>query len=139
MAIVMVNTSSRFLLPFLLGIAGLLAIITSTIIILNNPKIVEITWLASVFIVLGTLIIRFYSLDVDGFAETIKQTDPGNTELDGRKFVNWMTIAMIIGLVATIIIHYSFEIGMGLSIPIEINYLGGYRLSPLVYSYSQIR
>lgn len=110
---VMVNTSSRFMLPFLLGIAGLLAIITSTIIIINNPKIVEITWLASVFIVIATLVIRFYSLDIDGFAETIKQTDPGNTDLDGRKFVNWMTIAMIIGLAATVIIHYGFEIGMG--------------------------
>lgn len=105
--------SSRFTLPFLLGIAGLVTIIISTIIILNNPKIIEITWLASFFIVSGTLVIRFYSIDVDGFAAIINQTDPVNTDLDGRKFLNWMTIAMIVGLAATIIIHYSFEIGMG--------------------------
>ena len=108
----MSKTSLRFILPFLLGIAALVSIIISTIIILNNPKIIEITWLASFFIVSATLVIRFYSIDVDGFAETINQTDPANSGLDGRKFLNWMTIAMITGFAATVIIHFSFEIGM---------------------------
>lgn len=108
----MIKKTPQFLLPFFLGIAGLIAIITSTIIDIDSSKIVEITWSASVLIALSALVIRFYSLDIDGFSKTINETDPSDVNLNGRKFVNWMTIAMVIGLAATIIIHYDFIFGM---------------------------
>ena len=93
----------------ILGIGGLVSIITSTLIAIDNSKIVEITWLASVFIALEALIIRFYSIDMNKLSAMIDDED---MNLDGRKFINWMTIAMIVGLAATVIIHYDFIFGM---------------------------
>ena len=54
--------SKRFVIPFLMGSLGFLTILLSEYIVFDQgSKIVEVTWLASLFIVISTLVIRFYS------------------------------------------------------------------------------
>ncbi|MFX1387295.1 MAG: lysoplasmalogenase family protein [Promethearchaeota archaeon] len=106
--------SKRFFLPFILGITGLLLIIISEIINqIQGSKILIIAWSASILITISTFIIRFYSIDPKRFEEIIQDTNPiENRQLHPQRFLNWIVIAMVIGLTATIVIAYDFIIGM---------------------------
>lgn len=104
----------RFILPIILGILGFVSIIISEIINqIQGSKILIITWLASILITISTFIIRFYSIDPKRFKEIIQKTNSiENHQLHPQRFLNWIVIAMVIGLTATIIIAFNFIIGM---------------------------
>jgi hypothetical protein len=106
--------SKRYILPIILGIIGLVLILISEIINqIQGSKILIIAWLASGFITLSTFIIRFYSINPEHFKEVIQNTNPiKNHQLHPQRFLDWIVIAMVIGLTATIIIAYNFIIGM---------------------------
>ena len=106
--------SKRIILPTILGLLGFISIIVSEIINqIQGSKILIIAWLASILITISTFIIRFYSIDVKSFEEIIQKTNPiENRKLHPQRFLNWIVIAMVIGLTATIVIAYSFIIGV---------------------------
>lgn len=106
--------SNRIILPSILGIAGFISILTSELINqIQGEKIVFIAWLASILITISTLIIRFYSIDSKKFEDIIISTNPvDNHQLKPQRFLNWIVITMIVGLIATITIHYDFIIGV---------------------------
>lgn len=106
--------SKSFTLPFSFGILGLIAIATSKIIELSTgTKIHQIAWLASAFILTSTLIIRFYTLDAKSFDDLIQETNPlKDKPLPSSRYIKWFTIALVIGLGATITIHFHFIFGM---------------------------
>ena len=106
--------SKRVTIPLLLGSLGFLTILLSEFINQSQgSKIVEITWLASVLITLSTLVIRFYSIDSEKFDEIISITYPvKDQKLSSQRYLNWLVIAMVIGLLATITIHFDFIAGM---------------------------
>jgi hypothetical protein len=98
----------------LIGCLGFLTILLSEFIVLDQgDKIVEVSWLASSFVVISTLIIRFYSIEGSRVNQIIKESNPlKGSELHPQRFLNWMVISMIIGLIATITIAYDFIYGM---------------------------
>ncbi|MFX1451552.1 MAG: lysoplasmalogenase family protein [Promethearchaeota archaeon] len=106
--------SKKKILPGVLGITGFILILISEIINqIQGSKILIIAWLASVLITISTFIIRFYSIDSENFKEVINQTNPiKNLQLHPQRFLNWIVIAMVIGLTATIVIAFNFIIGM---------------------------
>ncbi|MHA2281098.1 MAG: hypothetical protein ACXAC5_09630 [Promethearchaeota archaeon] len=106
--------SDKKMLPLIIGIAGFITILISEIINqVQGSKIVFIAWLASILITISTLIIRFYSIDPKKFEDIINGTNPVDThQLKPNRFLNWIVISMIIGLIATITIHYDFIIGV---------------------------
>ncbi|MFX1522489.1 MAG: lysoplasmalogenase family protein [Promethearchaeota archaeon] len=106
--------SKRVLIPSVLGLIGLITVIISEIINqTQGSKIVFLVWLASIFVTISTLIIRFYSIDPKKFADIIISTNPiDNRQLKPQRFLNWILISMIVGLIATITIHYDFIIGV---------------------------
>ncbi|MHA2034935.1 MAG: lysoplasmalogenase family protein [Promethearchaeota archaeon] len=106
--------SKKVILPSILGITGFITILISEIINqVQGSKIVFIAWLASILITISTLIIRFYSIDTKKFEEIISNTNPVESyQLKPQRFLNWIVISMIIGLIATITIHYDFIIGV---------------------------
>ncbi|MHA1984617.1 MAG: hypothetical protein ACW967_09700, partial [Candidatus Hodarchaeales archaeon] len=74
---------------------------------------VEINWLASILIVIAMLIIRFYSIDPNKLNDIIQGTNPvEGSQFSSNRFLNWMVIAMIVGLIATFTIRYDFIAGM---------------------------
>ena len=107
-------SSKKFILPFSLGIIGLFFIALSKYIESSSgAKSFEIAWTASFFIMVGMIVIRFYSLDLDNFVSIIALTNPfKDSTLQPKRFVDGMTLAMVVGLVATVSIHYNFIVGM---------------------------
>lgn len=107
------NSDRKFQYPFFVGLLGLVAIVTSKIIeFATDEKVHPIAWIASGLIMTSTLIMRFYSIDEEKFTKLIHDTNPVDLELNPKKFLDWITIAMVVGLVATITIHYNFIAGM---------------------------
>ncbi|MFV2015020.1 MAG: hypothetical protein ACC656_06310 [Candidatus Heimdallarchaeota archaeon] len=107
------KSDKTFQYPFFTGLLGLFAIITSKIIELTTgDKVPLIAWIASALIMISALIIRFYSIDDVKFAEVILDSNPVDYDLKPQKYIDWITIAMIVGLVATITIHFNFIAGM---------------------------
>jgi hypothetical protein len=106
--------SKKSILPGILGITGFILILISEIINqIQASKILIIAWLASVLITISTFIIRFYSINSENFEEIINHTNPiKNLQLHPQRFLNWIVIAMVIGLTATIVIAFNFIIGM---------------------------
>jgi hypothetical protein len=106
--------SKKVIVPSILGIMGFITILISEIINqVQGSKIVFITWLASILITVSTFIIRFYSIDSKKFEDIINSTNPANDyQLKPKRFLNWIVISMIVGLIATITIHYDFIIGV---------------------------
>jgi len=104
----------RIILPIVLGISGFVMILISEVINqIQGSKILIIAWLASVLVTVSTFIIRFYSIDPKKFKEIIQRTNPiENRQLSPNRFLNWILITMVVGLVATIVIAYDFIIGM---------------------------
>lgn len=101
-------------MPLILGSAGFLSILFSELIVqVHGSKIVQVSWLASALILISTLIIRFYSIDPDRFDQIIQGTNPvEGIGLPSLRFLNWITIAMVIGFIATVIIAFDFIIGV---------------------------
>lgn len=106
--------SNKIIIPSILGITGFIMILISEIINqIQGSKIVFIAWLASILITISTLVIRFYSIDPKKFEDIINSTNPVNShQLKPQRFLNWIVISMIVGLIATITIHYDFIIGV---------------------------
>ncbi|MFX1388753.1 MAG: lysoplasmalogenase family protein [Promethearchaeota archaeon] len=115
--------STRIILPIVLGISGFIMILISEIIYqIQGSKILIIAWLASILITISTFIIRFYSIDPENFKEVIQKTNTvENRQLNPNRFLNWILIAMIVGLVATIVIAYNFIIGMIIYLLMQIS------------------
>jgi hypothetical protein len=102
------------IIPSILGIAGFITILISELINqIQGSKIVFVTWLASILVTISTLVIRFYSVDLNVFEDIIHKTNPvDNHQLKPKRFLNWIVISMILGLLATILIHFDFIIGV---------------------------
>jgi hypothetical protein len=115
--------SMRIILPIIIGISGFVMILISEVINqIQGSKILIIAWLASILVTISTLIIRFYSLDPYKFKEIIQKTNPvENRQLNTSRFLNWIVIAMIVGLIATIVIAYDFIIGMIIYLLMQIS------------------
>ncbi|UCC20418.1 MAG: hypothetical protein JSV62_03775 [Promethearchaeota archaeon] len=108
------NQSKKILIPIIIGLLGFISILISELINqIQGSKILIITWLASILITISTLIIRFYSIDPENFEELIQKSNPvENHKLNPKRFLNWIVIAMVVGLTATIVIAYDFIIGV---------------------------
>lgn len=109
-----IKLSRKNIIPIILGFSGFIMILISEIINqVQGSKILIIAWLASILITISTFIIRFYSIDINNFREFIQKTNPiPDRQLKPLRFLNWMLIAMIVGLIATIAIAFDFIIGM---------------------------
>jgi len=97
--------------PLILGSVGLLATAIATYTDVIGNKLVVISWFASIFIVLEILTLRFFRLDTDIIDTYLKSTSE-LADTNGARFLNGITLAMIIGLIATIVIAYNFVFGM---------------------------
>lgn len=108
------NNTKRTLIPIILGSTGFLTILISELIVsIHGSKIVQVSWLASAFIMISTLIIRFYSIHPDHFYQIIQNTNPvAGIGLKSLRFLNWITLAMVIGFIATVTIAFDFMIGV---------------------------
>ncbi|MFX1428413.1 MAG: lysoplasmalogenase family protein [Promethearchaeota archaeon] len=115
--------SKKRILPIILGISSFVMILISEIINqIQGSKILIIAWFASILITISTCVIRFYSIDSKNFEEIIQKTNPvENSQLNPLRFLNWMIIAMIVGLIATILIAYNFIIGMIIYLLMQIS------------------
>jgi hypothetical protein len=115
--------SNRFLVPFIIGLLGFLASLFARFSVdLTGNDNVEINWLASILIVIAMLIIRFYSIDVNRFNEIIQSTNPiEGSQFSSSRFMNWMVIAMLIGLIATFTIRFDFIAGMLVYLVMQIS------------------
>ena len=120
--------SKQFTIPFTFGIFALIAITTSKIIELSTgTKIHEIAWMASTFIMVSALIIRYYSLDLDKFDKIIQETNPlKDRPLPSKRYPKFISIAMIIGLAATITIHFHFIFGMLVYLLMQVSLIIAY-------------
>lgn len=131
--------SKRFVIPFLMGSLGFLTILLSEYIVFDQgSKIVEVTWLASLFIVISTLVIRFYSVDGSHVDQIMKETNPlKSIELNPQRYLNWMVVSMIVGFVATVTIAFDFVIGMLVYLVMQgclvISFSGIITLNPLKF------
>lgn len=106
--------SKRVRIPIILGSAGFLTILTSELIVLiHGSKIVQVSWLASALIMVSAFVIRFYSINLERFDQIIQSTNPlDDTGLSSSRFLNWIVIAMVIGLIASVTIAFDFILGM---------------------------
>ncbi|MFX1497104.1 MAG: lysoplasmalogenase family protein [Promethearchaeota archaeon] len=106
--------SKSIIFPITLGISGFIMILISEIINqIQGSKILIIAWLASILVTISIFVIRFYSINPENFKEIIQESNPvENRQLNPKRFLNWIVIAMVVGLVATIVIAYDFIIGM---------------------------
>ena len=131
--------SKRFLIPFLLGSIGFLTILVSEYIVYDQgDKIVEVTWLASLFIVISTIIIRFYSIDKGRVHQIMTESNPiKNVELHPTRYLNWMVISMLVGFISTVVIAYDFIYGMlsylVMQLCLIIAFSGIIQINPLGY------
>ena len=118
-----ITHSKRSLLPIIFGLSGFMMILISELINqIQGSKILIIAWLASILITISTFIIRHYSLDTENFKQIIQNTNPvENHQLNPHRFLNWIVIAMIVGLIATIVIAYDFIIGMIIYLLMQIS------------------
>ncbi|MFX0015936.1 MAG: hypothetical protein ACFFB2_17540 [Promethearchaeota archaeon] len=91
--------SKKFIFPSVLGSLGFLTILISEfIVLLHGSKIVQVTWIASGLVLASTIVIRFYSIDLDFFHKIIRETNPlKNKTLHSSRFLNWIVIAIAIG------------------------------------------
>jgi hypothetical protein len=118
----MKNKQLKTILPTILGICGFIMILISEIINqVQGSKILIIAWSASILVTISTFIIRFYSIEPENFKEIIQNTNPvENRQLKPLRFLNWIVISMIVGIIATIVIAYDFIIGMVIYLLMQI-------------------
>jgi hypothetical protein len=116
-------SNKRFFVPLIIGILGFFASLFARFSNdLTGNDNVEINWLASVLILISMFIIRFYSIDKEKFDDIIQTTNPiQETQFSSLRFLNWMLIAMIIGLIATFAIRYDFIAGMLIYLVMQIS------------------
>ncbi len=138
--------SKRLLLPFLLGGAGFLTILLSeVIVVIQGTKIVQVSWFASVLVTASTIIIYLYSVDFESFDEIIQSTNPIKSVcLPSMRYLNWLVISMVVGLLATITIAFDFIVGMLVYLVMQIclivAFSGIFSFKPsLLLGYSQLR
>ena len=132
--------SKKEIFPIILGILGFIMILISEIInLLQGSKILIIAWSASILITISTFIIRFYSIDPENFKEIIQKTNPVKShELKPIRFLNWILIAMIVGLIATIVIAYDFIIGMIIYLLMQIALMIAFSGIIIIYPKAQM-
>ena len=122
-------SSKNFIIPFSSGLIGLIFIFLSKIIeSTTGTKSYEIAWLSSFFIMVGMVYIRFFSLETSKFVSIIHDTNPiQEVTLQPMRFVNGMSLAMVIGFFATVTIYFNFIVGMLVYLVMQIC---------LIYSFS---
>ncbi|MFX0073099.1 MAG: lysoplasmalogenase family protein [Candidatus Hermodarchaeota archaeon] len=98
---------------------GFTAIIISTIqqiIYFSYEFIVYLGYIADVIIMVCAILIRFYFINPEETADFLNQTDilndKSNKKLKPNRFIDSMFLAMIVGTIASITIHYNFIIGV---------------------------
>lgn len=115
-------SSKQFIFPFFFGILALMFIILSNIVeYIGGEKLHPIAWLASFSILISFLLIRYYALDMNSFSKIITETNPvSDVTLNPVRFINGMTLAYLVGLIATITIVYNFIAGMLIYLVMQI-------------------
>lgn len=111
----MMNIKSiRWTIPLILSILSIITIVTAEILHqIENSKNVPLIWLASIFVTVSTIFVRFFVIDTEKFSQVIQNTNPlSNISLKPKRFLNFIVISMLIGLVATISLAFDFIIGM---------------------------
>lgn len=103
----------KFQIPMYFGISGLVAIVLSKVVeVATDQKSYPIAWLASLLVVTSMIYIRKYSIDEEKFSTVIVESNPTEYTLHPKLYLDFMTIAMITGFIAVIVIRYNFIAGM---------------------------
>lgn len=107
-------SSAKKILPLSFGILAVVLIIISKIIeVTSGEKTYLIAWGASGSVAISILLYRFSSDNSEKFCQRIKDTNIlSSQKLNPMRFLNFLTLAICIGLVATVVIYYNFILGM---------------------------
>lgn len=111
----MMNTKSiRWAIPLILSILSIITIVIAEIFHqIHSSKNVPLIWLASIFVTVSTIFARFFVIDTEKFSQIIQNTNPfSKISLKPKRFLNFIVISMLIGLIATISLAFDFIIGM---------------------------
>jgi|GEM_PF-6920588 len=102
-----------FIMSFVMGITSIILIISNGIYSYLTVSIkLPLRILANFLIASASIIIRFILINKDNFNTQINLSDPVNHgDLKTDRFINFIFISMIIGFIATIMIHIKFYLG----------------------------
>lgn len=118
----MVNISRRQI--YAIGTVALLLSAIQQIIFFTYKFIIYFGFVADVIITICAIIIRFKVISVEDIKEMIKETDIlkdyNFRQLNPSRFLNGMVIAIIIGTIASITIHYHNVLGVILYLIMQI-------------------
>ncbi len=108
------------ILIYILGAITLLcSLIQQVIFLLSGVLLLEIGGIGNYLITIAAFILRFFIVDPDKFSVIIKKTDinfseniPNIKELSPNRFLNLMPIGMVVGTIASAVIHQYNIIGV---------------------------
>ena len=110
----MVNITHRKI--YAIGTVALILSVIQIILFLTHEFILYLGFAADVIITICAIIIRFKVINMEDIKEIIRETDilqnSNYKQLNPSRFLNGMVIAIVIGTIASITIHYHNVLGV---------------------------
>lgn len=98
-----------------------LVLVVEGIRVQSGERPLPIYWSASVLVLISTVLLRFWSVDEARFAEAVELSNPvPDSPLHPRRYLNWLVVAMGVGLIATVLIQSNFFLGAGIYLVMQI-------------------
>lgn len=119
---VTLNVTKRIVVPLILVVGAFgIVLLAEGIRAQRGERPLPIYWSASLLILISTLLLRFWSVDTGRFAEAVALSNPiPDSLLHPQRYLNWMVVAMAVGLVATVLIQSNFFLGAGIYLIMQI-------------------
>ena len=87
----------------------------------SGERPLPVYWSASILVLISTLLLRFWSVDEARFAEAVESSNPvPNSPLHPQRYLNWLLVAMGVGLIATVLIQSNFFLGAGIYLIMQV-------------------
>ena len=110
------------IVPLILGVLAFgIVLVAEGIRAQSGERPLPVYWSASILVLMSTLLLRFWSVDEVRLAEAVELSNPvPDSPLHPRRYLNWLVVAMAVGLVATVLIQSNFFLGAGIYLVMQI-------------------
>lgn len=114
--------NKRIMLPgVLVAVAFGIVLLAEGMRVQSGERPLPIYWSASILVLISTVLLRFWSVDKRRFADAVESSNPvPDFPLHPQRYLNWLVVAMGVGLIATVLIQSNFFLGAGIYLIMQI-------------------
>jgi len=117
------NMKKRTVIPLILVVLAFgIVLMAEGIRAQSGERPLPVYWSASILVLISTLLLRFWSVDEARFAEAVESSNSAvpDSPLHPQRYLNWLVVAMGVGLIATVLIQSNFFLGAGIYLIMQV-------------------